>query len=259
MRTVKHIAFLLIVYTTLTMCKAAPQEVEFLRDDVIHGLNDQIITGRFTAKNNLNIQHEINIAKSRHAKNYDINFSAYDKNGIAYYNIDSKGFYNGYVLVVPFEYKKHKDKLYLNFHGKNMKINYESNQSTISSNLGFKGNYLPSVFHHSMKITPKNSQKPELYFIKNFENEYPLNIDFFEHPVIKYRLEKLLKSQYASFIQNFKQDTPIIQIKPDLYTTSGCSDRKCLEVQEFIEIDVSNNKINVKIFNKKRQFEYKEP
>ena len=95
--------------------------------------------------------------------------------------------------------------------------------------------------------------------MKNFENEYPKEAGFFNHPIIKNRLEKLLKDAYPDFIKNFREETPIVQAEPGVYKTSGCSDRKRLDNQAFIELNVPHNKINVKIFNKKKKIEYKEP
>ncbi len=259
MRKVKYIAFSLVLCTLFIACKTAPQEADFLRNTVVHGINDQIITGKFVAKNNLNIEHEINIAKMGRSKNYEVHFASYDKNGIAYYSITSQGVYNGYVLVVPFEYQQQKDNLYLNFNGEKMKINYETDAKEVISNLGLKGNNLPKIFTHILTASAENSKKSELAFIKNYENEYPKDTDFFNHPIIKNRLEKLLINAYPDFIKNYREETPIVQLEPGVYKTSGCSDRKCLEIQEVIEINVLHNKINVKIFNKKKKIEYKEP
>ncbi|MDV3963341.1 hypothetical protein CMT72_10540 [Elizabethkingia anophelis] len=259
MRKVTYIAFSFILCTTFTACKTAPQEADFLRNNVVHGINDQIITGKFVAKNDLNIQHEINITKLNRSKNYEVNFAAYDKNGIAYYSVTSKGTYNGYVLVVPFEYEHQKDDLYLNFNGEKMKINYDTDVKSIISNLGIKGNHLPKIYTHILTAVPENRKKPELFFLKNFENEYPKEAGLFNHPIIKNRLEKLLKDTYPDFIKNFREEAPIVQAEPGVYKTSGCSDRKCLDIQSFIEFNVPHNKINVKIFNKKKKIEYKEP
>ena len=258
MKKVSYFAYSFTSLLVVFSCKTTPQEKDFLNSNVVHGMNDQIITGKFVAKNNLNITHQISITKDR-GRDFNVNFSSYDTNNHIYYSIDSKGNYNGYVLVVPFTYNKKTEDLYLNFNGEKLKINYENEANVNIYDLGKKGNNLPKVFTHLVISSKKEVANSELDFIKDLENKYPEDVQLFDNVVLKNRLKILLKNQYDSFIKNFKEQTPITLIAPGVYKTSGCNNRQCTDIQEVIELDVLHNKINVKIFNKKSKKEYQEP
>lgn len=80
--------------------------------------------------------------------------------------------------------------------------------------------------------------------LNELKGKYPMEVKLLDNPLVKSRLEKLLKDDYANFRKFWMVETPILIEENILYAT-GCEQHNCAANQYVLEIDLSQNNINV--------------
>lgn len=84
----------------------------------------------------------------------------------------------------------------------------------------------------------------ELTSLNELKGKYPMEVQLLDNPLIKSRLEKLLGDEYSNFRKFWMVETPIL-IEDNILYSTGCEQHNCAANQYVLEIDLSQNNINV--------------
>ncbi len=238
------IAIPLATAAIIFSCKSNPGEQSVNPKAPVHGINDQVITGRFSGVNSIGIVHNIVVDRLSQDQ-YRIFFYSDPNNTELSYRWNTAGSFNGYALMVPVQYNAATDSVYLSFNAEKLQLSFEKGSATPLADIGKQNNALPRIYYHE-ETKPVSDPDLPLAEICRYENRYPDDAFLKTEPLRK-RLQQLLGGTlYNKFTNNFKADMPLIQLRQGVFYTANCRDEKCADVGSELFIDIPNDNIQVK-------------